>query len=91
MDAEAGCSFGSHQHTAIAKPVVARAKRISMDEVGDAQRGKAGSVAIGRFAILCSDGEELESDEADVESIGGEGLEALALSSGCNSAVCALV
>ncbi len=51
---------------------------------------KYGSVAIRRFAILCIDGEELESDEADVASSGGEGLIALALSSGCNSAVCSL-
>ncbi len=46
MNAEASCRFGCHQHTAIAKPVVARANCVTMDEVGDAQRGKAGLAAL---------------------------------------------
>ena len=45
MNAEANSSFGCHQHTAVAKPIIARAERVSMDEVGNAQRGEAGMAA----------------------------------------------
>ena len=43
------------------------------------------------FAILCTDSEVLESDETDVGSSDGKDLKAPALSSGCDSALCALV
>ena len=46
---------------------------------------------LGDVAILCTDAEVLASDETDVESSGGKGLKALALFSGCDSALCALV
>ena len=45
VDPEASCSFGCRQHTAVAKPVVARAQCVSMDEVGNAQRGEASLAA----------------------------------------------
>jgi len=45
VDAEASSRFRCGQHTAVAKPVVARAKRVLMDEIGDAQRGKSSAAA----------------------------------------------
>lgn len=41
VDSEASGRFRFGQHAAVAKPIVARAQRISMDEIGDAQRGEA--------------------------------------------------
>ena len=45
VDAEASCRFRCRQHAAVAKSVVARAKRVSMDEIGDAQRGETSAAA----------------------------------------------
>jgi hypothetical protein len=44
-DAEMSCSLRYRQHTAVAKPVVARAQRVSMDEVGDVLRCEASVAA----------------------------------------------
>ena len=45
MHAEASRRLCCGQHAAVAKPVVARAQRVCMDEVGDAQSGEASLAA----------------------------------------------
>ncbi len=47
MDVEASGRFRCRQHAAVAKSVVARAKCVSMDEIGDAQCGEASAAAPG--------------------------------------------
>ena len=47
VDAEASRCFGFRQHAAVAESAVARAKRVLMDEIGDAQRGKTIAAAPG--------------------------------------------
>ena len=47
VDAEASRRFRFRQHAAVAKSVVARAKRVSMDEIGDAQGGETSAAAPG--------------------------------------------
>ena len=47
MDAEASSRFCCRQHAAIAKPLVARAKCVSMDEIGDAQGSETSAAAPG--------------------------------------------
>ena len=45
MDAETSRRFGFGQHSAVPKSVVARAKRVLMDEIRDAQGGEASIAA----------------------------------------------
>src|SRR5882762_2273652 len=45
MDAEASRRFCCRQHAAIAKPLVARAKCVSMDKIGDAQGSETSAAA----------------------------------------------
>jgi hypothetical protein len=45
MDAETSCRFGYGQHTAVPKPVVARAKHVLMDDVFHPQSGEASVAA----------------------------------------------
>ena len=47
MDVEASGRFCYRQHAAVAKSVVARAKCLSMDEIGDAQGGETSAAAPG--------------------------------------------
>lgn len=45
VDADAGRRFCRGQHAAVAKSIVARAQRVSMDKEGNAQRGEASVAA----------------------------------------------
>jgi hypothetical protein len=47
MDVETSGRFRCRQHAAVAKSVVARAKCVTMDEIGDAQGGETSAAAPG--------------------------------------------
>jgi len=45
VDTETSCGFRCRQHTAATKSVIPRAKRVSMDEIGNPQGGKRSAAA----------------------------------------------